>query len=293
MPGARYARVSPPHPPQEGTIASQVQVLKSYLHQHGWHLLPEHAYRDEGISGARLDRPARARLRDAAPRGDFDAVTVWSPARLARNYAHPGLLIEACEKLHVQLICLQNPCGDTPQGQLLPQRPGRIAEDERAQMLERTRRGRFETARRGACMPWAYSCDGYRSRPRRHGSPPQVVSAPAAAEVVRSIYRARGEAPLSCRQLTKRLQASHTPTPAGQHQVWHPATVSSMLPQCVYAGQARYHDRQPVGPGSRKTPEAPLRALNTGRRYRPAPEGVWSDAPAMIAPERCESTQRP
>ena len=53
-------------------------------------------------------------------------------------------------------IFLQHPFGDSPQGKLLPQRQGRIAEAERAQMAERTRRARWEKARQGACIPWAY-----------------------------------------------------------------------------------------------------------------------------------------
>jgi DNA invertase Pin-like site-specific DNA recombinase len=35
-----------------------------------------------------------------------------------------------------------------------------IAEYERAQIAERTRRGRLEKARRGEFMPWAYQCYG-------------------------------------------------------------------------------------------------------------------------------------
>ena len=60
---ALYARVSTPNQQQEGTIASQVHALKHYIHQQGWSLLPELEYIDEGISGARLDRPALDRLR--------------------------------------------------------------------------------------------------------------------------------------------------------------------------------------------------------------------------------------
>jgi site-specific DNA recombinase len=288
---ALSARVSTPTQQQEGTIASQVQVLKGYIHQQGWNLLPEHEYRDEGISGARLDRPALDRRRDAAQRGEFDAVTVLSPDRLARNYAHQWLLIEEFEKLHLPLIFLQNPFGDTPQGKLLTRMQGMIAAYERAQILERTRRGRLEKARRGEFLPWAYSCYGYRYLPQRHGSPPQVLIEPVAAEVVRSMYRALVEEPLSCRQLTKRLNASQTPTPAGKSQVWHPATVRSILTHRVYAGLARYNYRQPVLPRYRKLETAPRHELKTGRRYRPETDWVWSDAPAIISAELFDKAQ--
>jgi site-specific DNA recombinase len=60
--------------------------------------------------------------------------------------------------MNTQLILLQNPFGDSPQGKLLTQMQGMIAEYERAQIAERTRRGRLEQARHGAFIPWAYSC---------------------------------------------------------------------------------------------------------------------------------------
>src|SRR5262249_15073426 len=114
MQGAYYARVSTHQQQHEGTIESQRGMLKHYMQQQHWALLPEHAYSDEGISGARLDRPALDRLRDAARRGECDAVVILSPDRLARNYAHQWLLIEACTKMPTQVIFLHNPCGDRP-----------------------------------------------------------------------------------------------------------------------------------------------------------------------------------
>ena len=116
---ALYTRVSTTHQQQQDTIASQVRLLKEYIREQHWHLLPNHEFLDEGISGTRLDRPALDRLRDCAQRGEFDAVVVLSPDRLARHYAHQWLLIEEFEKQHIAFIFLQNPFGDTPQGKLL------------------------------------------------------------------------------------------------------------------------------------------------------------------------------
>jgi site-specific DNA recombinase len=170
---------------------------------------------------------------------------------------------------------------------------GMIAESERAQMLERTRRGRLEQARRGELIPWAYRCYGSRYLPKRHGCSPQVRIEPGEAGVVRRIYRLLVEEPLSGRQITKRLNESHTPTPSGRHQVWHPATVRALLTNRIYAGQARSNDRQPVVPSYRKTDAAPFPSLKTGRRYRPHTEWVWSDAPAIISREVVEKAQMP
>jgi site-specific DNA recombinase len=96
-------------------MASQVRILHHSMHQQGWSLLPDHEYLDEGMSGARLDRPARDRLRDCAQRGEGDAVVVLSPDRLARHDAHQWFLIKEFTKLHIPMIFLHNPFGDTLQ----------------------------------------------------------------------------------------------------------------------------------------------------------------------------------
>jgi site-specific DNA recombinase len=288
---ALYARVSTPNQQQEGTIASQLQSLHLYIHQQGWSLLPTHEYIDEGVSGARLDRPALDRLRDCAQRGEFDAVVVLSPDRLARNYAHQWLLIEEFEKLHVHWIFLQNPFGDSPQGKLLTQMQGMMAEYERAQILERTRRGRLEKARRGEFMPWAYHCYGYQYLPKRHGCAPQVMIDPEEAAVVRQLYRGLVEEQLSCRQLTKRLNEAHLPPPLRKNQVWHPATVRNILTNRVYTGVARYNRRQPALPQYRKGAKAPASGAKPGRSYRPVNEWIESEAPAIIAVELFEKAQ--
>jgi len=288
---AIYARVSTPNQQQEGTIASQVQLLKQYAQQQNWDLLPEHEFLDEGVSGARLDRPALDRLRNGARRGEFDAVVVLSPDRLARNYAHQWLLVEEFTKLNTRLIFLQNPFGDTPQGKLLTQMQGMIAEYERAQITERMRRGKMEKAQRGDYIPWAYSCYGYRYMPKRHGSVPQVMIEPAEAEVVRRIFQLLIEEQRSCRQITKWLNQSKIPTPSGKNQVWQPATVRSILVNRTYAGTARYNYRQSVIPKYRRADESKLRNLKTGRSYRPESECVLNEAPAIITPEVFEKAQ--
>jgi site-specific DNA recombinase len=288
---ALYARVSTVTQSQDETITSQVQTLKRYIHQQGWSLLPAHEFLDDGVSGARLDRPALDRLRDCAQRGEVDAVVVLSPDRLARNYAHQWLLVEEFAKWQTRWIFLQNPFGDTPQGKLLTQLQGMMAEYERTQILDRTRRGRLEKARRGEYLPWAYRCYGYRYLPKRHGCPPQVVIDPTQAAVIQQMYRALIEEQLSSRQITKRLNTAQIPPPGGKSPVWQPATVTRILTNPVYAGQARYNYRQPSPslvpqPGARVQP-----AAKTRRGYRPASEWIWSEAPAIIAPEWFEKAQ--
>jgi site-specific DNA recombinase len=217
---ALSARVSPVTQSQDEPITSQVRTLNRSIHQQGWSVLPAPEFLDDGVSGARLDRPALDRLRDWVQRGAVAAVVVLSPDRLARNHAHHWLLVEEFEKWHTRWIFLQHPFGDTPQGKLLTQMQGMMAEYERAQILERTRRGRVERARRGEYLPWAHRCYGYHYLPKRQGCPPHVVIAPTQAAVIQQMYRAVIAEQLSSRQTTTRLNAAHIPPPGGKSPVW-------------------------------------------------------------------------
>jgi site-specific DNA recombinase len=226
---ALYARVSTHQPPQEHPIASQVHLLKHDMQQQGWTLLPDHAYRDAGMRGTWLDRPALARLRDAARCRACDAVVGLAPARLARHSAQHWLLLEEREQRQGHLIFLLNPCGAPPQGTWRTPRQGMLAASARTQLRERTRRGRLAQARRGADVPGASQGYGDRYRPRRHDAPPPVVVHPGEAEVVRPMDRLLVAAHRSCRPLPKRWNEAHLAPPSGPHQVGPPATVSTSL----------------------------------------------------------------
>ena len=101
---------------------------------------------DEGYSGATLVRPGLERVRDLAAEGQIDAVLVYSPDRLSRKYAYQVLLIEELARHNVQTVFIKAPQTATAEDQLLLQFQGMIAEYERAQILERSRRGKRHRA---------------------------------------------------------------------------------------------------------------------------------------------------
>ena len=61
-------------------------------------------FRDEGHSGARLDRPGLDALRDQAEAGVFEAVWCLSPDRLARAYAYQVLVIDELVRHGVRVL---------------------------------------------------------------------------------------------------------------------------------------------------------------------------------------------
>jgi site-specific DNA recombinase len=80
-----YARVSTERQHERGTVGSQLEALRAAAAADRDEVVEE--FIDNGYSGARLDRPALDRLRDAAQAGVLDGVLCLCVDRLARAYA--------------------------------------------------------------------------------------------------------------------------------------------------------------------------------------------------------------
>src|SRR3979490_918886 len=146
---AIYARVSSEQQREENTIASQTTSLIEFAKGHNLEVPEEWVFEDEGYSGAALERPGLERVRDLAAEGQIQVVLAYAPDRLSRKYAYQILLIEEPARHGVETLFVKAPQGATAEDQLLVQFQGMIAEYERAQILERSRRGKRHRARQG------------------------------------------------------------------------------------------------------------------------------------------------
>jgi site-specific DNA recombinase len=138
---AIYARVSTSHQTQAQTIDQQLDRLQAYVRDQGWQLHDDHIFRDDGRSGADLNRPGLDRLRDAARSAELDRVLVTEPDRLARNYVHQMIVLDELERFGCQVVFLDRPMSDDPHDRLLLQIRGAVAEYERTLIADRMRRG--------------------------------------------------------------------------------------------------------------------------------------------------------
>ena len=161
---AIYARVSTDAQEARGTIGSQLALLRERVAREGHELVAE--YTDEGLSGARLDRPGLDALRDAAEAGCFEGVWCLSADRLARMYAYQVIVLDelSCHGVGVRFHDTPQ-LEDDPHARLLTQVQGVIAEYERAKIGERYRRGKLWRARAGEVIAWKVPY-GYRRLPR-------------------------------------------------------------------------------------------------------------------------------
>src|SRR3990172_13025298 len=100
---AIYARVSTLRQAQAQTIEQQLERLMTYVNQQGWDLPGENIFRDDGHSGAGLNRPGLDRLRDKIAAREIECLVITAPDRLARNYVHQMVLLEEWENMVVGL----------------------------------------------------------------------------------------------------------------------------------------------------------------------------------------------
>src|SRR6266849_10786714 len=159
---AIYARVSSEQQREAHTIASQTAALIELAKTLDLDVPKAWIFEDEGYSGASLVRPGLERVRDLAAEGQIQAVLALSPDRLSRKYAYQVLLIEELGRHGVQVVFVKAPPSDTPEDQLLLQFQGMIAEYERAQILERSRRGKRHRAKQGEASVLSGAPYGYR-----------------------------------------------------------------------------------------------------------------------------------
>ncbi len=236
---AIYARVSSDKQKEEHTIASQTAALIAFAQDNGYSVPPEWVFEDEGYSGASLVRPGLERVRDLAAEGQVEAVLIHSPDRLSRKYAYQVLLIEEFLRSGVEAVFLKTPQTETPEDRLLLQFQGMIAEYERAQILERSRRGKRHKAKQGNVSVLSGAPYGYRYVRKSDETAAYYEIADAEAQIVRMVYERYTVQGMSIGEITKLLNALGTPTRLGAGR-WERSTVWAMLRNPAYRGAACY-----------------------------------------------------
>ena len=286
-PAVIYARVSSDKQKEEHTIASQTEALRAFALQERFSVPDEWVIEDEGYSGATLVRPGLERVRDLAAEGQIDAVLVYSPDRLSRKYAYQVLLIEEFARSNVQTIFIKSPQAATPEDQFLLQFQGMIAEYERAQILERSRRGKRHRALQGVVNVLCGAPYGYRYIRKSDHAPASYAIIDAEAAVVRTVYEHYTARGLSIRAITRLLNDEGVPT-RKRISRWERSTVWAMLRNPAYKGTACFNKTK-VTKRQRITRPIRLRGgiapRDSANHERPREEWIEIPVPAIITEE--------
>jgi len=236
---AIYARVSSEQQKEAHTIESQISELQDEATRRGWQVPDEWIFRDEGYSGASLDRPGLETIRDLIYEGQLSCVLVYAPDRLARKYALQALLLEEFARGGAEVEFIRAVRGETPEEQLLLQFQGMIAEYERAQIMERSRRGKRHKAKEGSVSVLSGAPYGYRYVKTTHDSAAYYYVNEDEACVVRQVFESYTCGGCSMAAIVRDLNNREIPTRTGQ-RIWERTTIWGMLKNPAYMGRACY-----------------------------------------------------
>src|SRR6267378_2719993 len=134
---ALYTRVSTRDKGQDTEV--QARELREYAERRGWSIVEEFS---DYVSGAKEFRPALDEMMKAAKRRKFDAVLCWKLDRVGRSLKHLVNLLAELEAVGVALVSFSDNLDlSTPQGRLMFQIIGAMAEFERSLICERVKAG--------------------------------------------------------------------------------------------------------------------------------------------------------
>jgi site-specific DNA recombinase len=168
---------------------------------------------------------------------------------------------------------------------MLLQVQGIVAQYERAQIMERSRRGKLHAARRGSVSVLTQAPYGYRYIPKyQAGGDASLNIVLEHAAVVRQIFSWIGIERVSLREVRRRLEKQGVLSPTGKDH-WGRGTIWNILHNPAYMGQAAYGRRRT---GERRKRPRPYRhAAEQPRRARgqyavPSDEWIRFAVPAIV-----------
>jgi len=292
---AIYARVSSARQKKDETIGSQTAALRAHAADSRLDVPEEWVFEDEGHSGATLVRPALEQLRDLAAQGCLDVVLVHSPDRLARKFAYQALLLEEFARAGVRVEFVKGPRGDSPEDQLLIQFQGMFAEYEKAQLMERYRRGKAHRARTGSVNVLSGAPFGYRyvRKTDLAGAVYEIV--PAEAALVAELFRRYADEGASIADLARWLTGQGVPTRTGKHR-WDRSVVWGMLRNPAYAGTAVFGKTMVIqqSPGLNRIARLQGRSVPRAAKTVDRPRDEWLEiaVPAIVTEDTFARVQQ-
>jgi site-specific DNA recombinase len=139
-------------------------------------------------------------------------VLAYAPDRLSRKYAYQILLMEELARNGVETLFVKAPQGSSAEDRLLVQFQGMIAEYERAQILERSRRGKRHRAQSGEVSVMSGAPYGDRYIRKTDETLAAYAVLEAEARVVQRIYEMYTVAGLSIGEITRQINTEGIPT---------------------------------------------------------------------------------
>jgi site-specific DNA recombinase len=284
---AIYARVSTETQAKDGTINSQLEALREYAQAHDLTIAQECI--DNGISGADLNRPGLDQLRDLALEGDIESVLILSPDRLSRKQAHQIILMDEFKKRDIQVLFTSQQFDDSPEGNLMLQIQGAVAEFERAKILDRMRRGTKHAVKNGQVIgsnpPY-----GYRFVRKSENTPAHWEVDLQEAELVRLIFDQYTKKKMKGTKIAKYLMGEGILTRAGSTK-WYASVIYSILKNETYLGTAFMFKNSSVEPKKTAKTKQYRKRKKSGKEKRPRKDWIGIPVTPLIDQKTWDTAQ--
>lgn len=290
---AIYTRVSSDQQKENKTIGSQVDELLSFAEQQGYVVPDEYVFKDEGYSGAILVRPGLEKVRDLSAEGQIQAVLIYSPDRLSRNYAYQVVLMDEFASGGTEVLFINSPKADTPEEALLLQFQGMISEYERAIIKERSRRGKRFKAKSGLVNVLCGAPYGYNYIRKTEDAAAYYQINEKEALVVKEMFRMYTEDFCGIGTVARKFTAEKIPTRKNNVR-WERSVIWAMLRNPAYCGKACYGKTEHA---ERQRITKPLRAKggfvvqNGCNREKPREEWIEIPVPAIVSQDTFDIAQ--
>jgi site-specific DNA recombinase len=288
MRAAVYARVSGTDDPRDASLDTQVEATQKKFRELGYVVEAEDVY-VEKYTGTNLhDRPEMSRMRQGVLAGRYQAYGVYCLDRLSRNATHLSVLFDEAERHGCQVISATEEIDKTPEGVLMRNIRGYVAEVERLKILDRTARGTARLLEQGLLICSGLPRFGYRydkeTRTRE--------SVHEEAVIVRRIFSWAADG-WSVRKICQALNAEGVPSPSAWRgkvykrgaSHWVKDTVSNLLRDRSYIGEPMvWHKTKVVG---RKKSGRPEVAFTDPREQK----SLGDPTPRIVDDETFEAAQ--
>ncbi|MFC4244372.1 recombinase family protein [Gryllotalpicola reticulitermitis] len=272
------------------SVERQEADLRALATAEGWTVIPEHVFRDEGVSGGKT-RPTAQHALDAWVRGDFDVLAVWKLDRFGRRGVRDAAdLIEAVDRRAIAggvIISLEDHFRTTDRG--WRSKVGLytfLAEIERENVMLRVsnsqaylrREGKWE----GGRVPF-----GYKTAPHESGKGRTLEVDADEADIVRELAARLGAGELPS-HIARELTERRIPTAASPYRRnagddrgnWSTQSVQSIMTSDTLLGRRTEWKRGPRVSADGKPYMAKV-ALQTVKDAEGKPRQFW---PPILTP---------
>ncbi|MEK7525871.1 MAG: recombinase family protein [Patescibacteria group bacterium] len=276
---ALYGRVSTQRQENERTIESQIMEIETFVKEKG-HVIVKR-YLDDGWSGASVVRPSLDELRLDATKGIWEAVVVYDPDRLARDYFLQELVTTELLGIGVEILYVTTPPVVSDSDKLLRDVKGVFAAYERSKIAERCRIGKLRKTREGHIVT-TIAPYGYKKIPKKRTVEAHYEIDPLEAKVVKDIFRWVGEDKMTIRGVVRKLRDLGIKPRNSERGVWNHSTLQRLLKNETYIGTTYYNKSQAVVPVKPLKNEKYKRVLKSSRKSKPREEWVAIPVPVII-----------